>query len=842
MRLMHHTGRGLGILLVLLVIATDSRAQPLPEARGVWVHENHYSDLEGTFSRLAEAGINIAYLRTWYQGRTVYPSDVVETAGGARQHTAFVGRDPIQEAIDVAEKYGISVAAWMEYGLVAQTAYSSGDVCPAPSGILAQNPDWSMVDRQGRIAVPSAGSGSLCFYWMDPAHPEVINFMADKAREIAERYPLLDIYEADRFRYPSYDWSYSEISTQRYMDETGNPDPSALPANNADYLAWRRGRTTALMREVYRAVKEVNPSMLVSAAVVPPYMIGGSQDKMQHWPTWADSGYVDFLEIMLYLPDNAYPNQLAQAINLAKGFPIYGGIDNSQGYNLVGQIEETRRRGVEGIVVWDGRRAIEGSDVALLGDGPFAEPVRPPYDELRRDDTSAAFDGPWEDVDEGYGGSARRLPEGSSGSAHYEFEPMRAGWYAIEGYWPGSAQNTSQMELGWFEDNPHGGIPTGFGPFDQREGDRWIHLEYVQINQPSHISLSASGARDGNLIADAFRLVRTPAVRIVDALVVSETRIEIRLNRRIDRTRLDGASVDVSGTTVRDVAVREADPETIIVTTDPLTDGAEYTIDLVHFYDEMGMWSGPLQTTVVANYATALVILDDGQSGFNQQGTWTVHEWGGWHEGGYRTAAGGVPNRAYWVRSMPQDGLYAVSVHLPEGDASYSGRAAYFVLHDGGTDTVFVDLTAHPGGWKELGIYRPRNGTSLSVQLNGDTSADGVIVADAVRWQRTLSPVDAPPMPALPTIAVNGPYPNPATGMARLIVSASEPSTIRIDMFDLLGRRVHVLVEHRAGAGEHRFELDTGGLASGMYYVRTAIRSSVSSSTKVVTNSLAVTR
>jgi uncharacterized lipoprotein YddW (UPF0748 family) len=839
---MHHPRRCLGFLALFLLLAAETRAQPLPEARGVWVHENHYSDLEGTFSRLADAGINIAYLRTWYQGRTVYPSDVVEAAGGARQHTAFIGRDPIQEAIDVAEKYGISVAAWMEYGLVAQVGYASGDVCPAPSGILAENPDWSMVDRQGRVAVPSSGPGSLCFFWMDPAHPEVIGFMADKAREIAERYPQLDIYEADRFRYPSYDWSYSEMSIQRYMDETGNPDPSTLPANDADYLAWRRGRTTELMREVNRAVKEANPSMLVSAAVVPPYMIGGSQDKMQHWPTWADSGYVDFLEIMLYLPDSAYPNQLSLAINLAKGFPIYAGIDNSQSYDMVGQIAETRSRGVEGVIIWDGRSAIEGSDVALLGDGPFAETVRPPYDELRRDDTSAVFDGPWEHLDEGYGGSSRRLPEGSSGSAHYEFEPMRAGWYAIEGYWPGSAQNTSQMELWWFEDNPHGGIPTGLGPFDQREGDRWIHLEYVQINQPYHISLSLSGARDGDLIADAFRLVRTPAMRIVDALVVGETRIEIRLNRRIDQARMDGASVTVSGSTVRDVVVREADPETIIVTTDPLVDGAEYTIDLVHFYDEMGMWSGPLQVSAVADLAGAQITLDDGESGYNQQGAWTIVADGGWDGGGFRTADGAAANRAYWIRSMPKDGLYAVSVHLPPGDAGRATAAAYFVAHDGGTDTVHVDLQAHPGGWQELGVYRPRNGSSLVVQLNGDHSSKGEIVADAVRWQRTLSSVDAPIGPELPVFSVGSPYPNPAMTMANLPYTLDEPSFVSVEIFDLLGRRVSVASDGIHGVGRGVLYAHVDALPAGMYIIRIEARSTVSNVVRTVTYRLAVTR
>ncbi|MFW5972759.1 MAG: family 10 glycosylhydrolase [Bacteroidota bacterium] len=837
---MHFSRSAVSILFLLLGFSTLSHAQTPPEARGVWVHENHFSDLEGTFSRLAEAGINIAYLRTWYQGRTVYPSDVVEAAGGVRQHTAFVGRDPIQEAIDVAERYGISVAAWMEYGLVAQATYASGSECPAPTGILAQNPDWSMRDRDGNIATPSSGANSLCFYWMDPAHPEVISFMADKAAEIALRYPALDIYEADRFRYPSYQWSYSDVSVDRYIAETGNTDPRTTEVNDPDYIAWRRAQTTNLMGSVYRAVRQNNPSMAVSAAVVPPYMIGGSQDKMQHWPTWADSNFVDFLEIMLYLPDSAYPNQLSLARGLVGDFPIYGGIDNSQGYDLVGQIEETRRQGVRGVVIWDGRSAIEGSDVELLAGGPFSEWVLPPHDDIRVDDgdADASFGGTWEAIDEGYAGSARLLAAGAVGEATYDLEPVRAGWYSVEGWWPARSGNTPEAEIELYPESTE--RPPLMLTADQRDGDRWVALHSIYLDGGQRAVLKVAGAADGDVLADAFRLVRTTGFRLVDALAVAEDEIHLLFNRALDISRLTEAEVEVAGVGVSDLRVRDADPTVLIVSTDPLEDGQSYEAIVRQLYDETGMPLSEERRTVTASFDTAVLVLDDADSGFNQQGSWTLIPDGGLDGGSFRVADGGAANRAFWVKTMPEDALYRVAVHVPAGGEDASTSAAYLVIHREGTDTVFVDQRAH-AGWKELGVYRPRNQSQLYVQLDGAISGAGTIAADAVRWQRTLSTVDAPSLPERTAAEAGMPYPNPTSGRFSVPVSGLPPgSDVTVTVFDLLGRQV--IKQQLSDPGTTRLDLDLSNRAAGVYLVRMEAVSGPSRAPIVVLRQVAVVR
>lgn len=832
------------LLFVLVLPLIESHAQTPPEARGVWVHEHHYSDLDGTFRRLSEAGINIAYLRTWYQGRTVYPSDVVEAAGGQRQHTAFVGRDPIQEAIDVAEQYGISVAVWMEYGLVGHIAYATEDDCPEPSGIMAENPDWSMVDRDGKIATPSAGSNSLCFYWMDPAHPEVIAFMADMAGEIALRYPALDIYEADRFRYPSYHWSYSDVSVSRYMDETGNVDPRTTAVTDPEYITWRREQTTHLMGEVYRAVKSNNPSMAVSAAVAPPYMIGGSQEKMQYWPAWADSGYVDFLEVMLYLSDTSYPNQLSLARGLVgDDFPLYSGIDNSQGYDLVGQIEETRRQGVEGVIIWDGRSAIEGSDVELLGSGPFSEKVLPPHDDIRVDDAdaSAVFEGTWETIQDGADGSARVRPSGSTGSATYTLSPVRDGWYVVEGWWPVVEGAGSSVPMGITTTQEGGQMPVAV-EVDQRQGEAWTRLFAAHLRHTDTLRVSVSASADGAVVTDVFRLRRQAAFRLLDALIVGPNELQLRFNRSLGIESVGDAQVSISGGDVEDVRLKQGDEAVLRVTTSELTPDATYDVDIRNIFAADGMPLAPISISLTADFSRTRILLDDGETGFNQQGTWAIEQGGGLDDGPLRTASAAAANRAYWVKSMPEDALYSVAVHLPEGTGERSASAAYLIIHREGTDTVRVDQRSHAGGWKELGVYRPRNGSQLYVQLMGDISSEGVIVADAVRWQRTLSPVDSPLVPAFEDVQVGAPYPNPTAGSVTIPVEHLPVlSEIRVSIHDVLGRQV-METDDVLTTGRGRIELNLSGLAAGHYFLRIAILAPGVGESRILVRQVAVVR
>ena len=69
--------------------------------------------------------------------------------------------------------------------------------------------------------------------------------------------------------------------------------------------------------------------------------------------------------------------------------------------------------------------------------------------------------------------------------------------------------------------------------------------------------------------------------------------------------------------------------------------------------------------------------------------------------------------------------------------------------------------------------------------------------------------------------AVGAPYPNPAIQRATLNVAVREAQTVRVELFDLLGRRVRVAFDREIAASDTRsIPIQTSNLSSGVYFLR----------------------
>ena len=93
------------------------------------------------------------------------------------------------------------------------------------------------------------------------------------------------------------------------------------------------------------------------------------------------------------------------------------------------------------------------------------------------------------------------------------------------------------------------------------------------------------------------------------------------------------------------------------------------------------------------------------------------------------------------------------------------------------------------------------------------------------------------PEPDLPLAL--GVYPNPA-GADGVTVRLSIPEAldVGVEVYDLLGRRVHVAAGRgRLGGGEHQWTLPTGGWAPGVYIVRIQVGHSTTTRRLVVSSS-----
>jgi type IX secretion system substrate protein len=75
-------------------------------------------------------------------------------------------------------------------------------------------------------------------------------------------------------------------------------------------------------------------------------------------------------------------------------------------------------------------------------------------------------------------------------------------------------------------------------------------------------------------------------------------------------------------------------------------------------------------------------------------------------------------------------------------------------------------------------------------------------------------------LPESPILGVSGAYPNPASGPTRFEFSLPETMTFRLEIFDMLGRRLAVPASGSFPAGSHVVNFDTSGWPGGVYLYR----------------------
>ena len=120
------------------------------------------------------AGINNIFMVVYNNGRTIYPSPVMQNLIGIPIIERYTGRDPLQEMIDEGHAAGIKVHAWFEYGFSSSYSANGG-------AIIAARPNWAAKDVNGNLVVKNG------FDWLNAFDPAVQNYMIDLFKEVTTR-------------------------------------------------------------------------------------------------------------------------------------------------------------------------------------------------------------------------------------------------------------------------------------------------------------------------------------------------------------------------------------------------------------------------------------------------------------------------------------------------------------------------------------------------------------------------------------------------------------------------------------------------------------------------------
>jgi uncharacterized lipoprotein YddW (UPF0748 family) len=302
-------------LILALSIPTISRSQSIPpkstrEIRGVWI-TNVDSDVLFTRDRLATAirdlrqlNFNTIYPVVWNWGYTTYPSKVAKRIVGSSfmpkqaagilinrklsKSEGLEGRDVLKEAVTQGHKQGLAVIPWFEFGFMLP-----GTSDPAGSDFAKLHPDWLTQKQDGGTLWKEGKDPRV---WLNPFKPEVKKFIIDLVVEVVRKYDVDGIQFDDHFGLPS-EFGYDKFTVDLYKREHQGKLPPKDPKNE-EWINWRADKITALMRDLFVAIKATNPKAIVSISPNPQTF--AKSFFLQDWVKWERQGLVEELLIQVY--------------------------------------------------------------------------------------------------------------------------------------------------------------------------------------------------------------------------------------------------------------------------------------------------------------------------------------------------------------------------------------------------------------------------------------------------------------------------------------------------------------------------------------------------------------
>jgi uncharacterized lipoprotein YddW (UPF0748 family) len=286
---------------------------PQPRGRriGVWMTNSpsplYYDSkrIDAAVAELAATGFNTIYPNVWSRGATFHRSryaPLEPTLAAVNPNL-----DPICRITKAAQRHGMQVLPWFEYGLME----------PGDAEVVRLNPDWVLRRADGSALYAMHGADLRTSplkdlrVWLNPAHPGVRQRFIGLIMEIVQRCGVDGIQLDDHFAWP-VDLGYDNYTRMLYRQTTGR-EPPANPKDRY-WMRWRRYHLTSLMRELRIRLQQTSTSKRLLVSLSPGPYRSAFNEWLQDWELWAMGGLVDDLVVQNYaFSMEGFTNDLNQA-------------------------------------------------------------------------------------------------------------------------------------------------------------------------------------------------------------------------------------------------------------------------------------------------------------------------------------------------------------------------------------------------------------------------------------------------------------------------------------------------------------------------------------------------
>ena len=338
-------------------------AERAMEFRALWVLRSALvseTRIDNMVRHAVADGFNTLFVQVRGRGDALYDSGIEPTS----ELLSDTGFDPLAYTVTRAHSVGLRVHVWLNAFLV----WSAPLPPRSPEHVVLSHPDWVHVRADGRsmleLSRPEIEGMGAEGVFLSPGNPEVRERLRAVVREIVERYDV-DGVHLDYVRLPSMDVGYDVGSRSEFMRRYGvDPFEMERAARSEERLygddglrnlrslwaGWRSASVTETVASIRSDMKEIKPSLALSAAVIAD-VTAATTRYGQDWPAWLKSGLLDFAVPMCYSASTWFvKDQVERIRDLVGGATFYPGLAlyNQSPARVVDKVRTLRALGVGG--------------------------------------------------------------------------------------------------------------------------------------------------------------------------------------------------------------------------------------------------------------------------------------------------------------------------------------------------------------------------------------------------------------------------------------------------------------------------------------------------------------
>ncbi len=291
------------------------------QTEGVWVTRwDLYSEdfIKEIIDSLSTANVKDAFVQVYGSGYAYYNSGIAP-----RKYEDF---DPLRTFIDYARQKNIRVHAWINLLYM----WDRREMTEDRMHILNRYPESVLVDDRGvsllDYSIEKLKNRNIEGFYVSPSSEIVNDYILLIIDEIAKNYSVDGIH-LDYSRFPGKEFIHDQFIKSDFQKiYTILPEQKDEYANKRIFgtgmesivKAWSvfpKESLNRLIKRIYFSVKDINPNLQVSSAVIAD--VGRAENEFyQCWWEWLNGKYMDFVVIMAY---SANINVLEKQIDAVKG-------------------------------------------------------------------------------------------------------------------------------------------------------------------------------------------------------------------------------------------------------------------------------------------------------------------------------------------------------------------------------------------------------------------------------------------------------------------------------------------------------------------------------------------